>query len=214
MKKFIVLTIAVMGIGMFTCPSVFALSFNFADIPPDNGINLSSSFSGEMVEYNDQVLFRIFNNVASPSTIFIGKVFFDFEPDDLLTLIGFDITHSVGDVSFVPKTGGTFPQGSNLDPKFLFDVQQVADNGGTDRQGIDDGEVGAFLFAGDFVEAEAALLSGDLRVGIHAQGIPFGEGSDSYVSTAPVPEPSTILLMGAGLLGLVGFNRKRFSKKS
>lgn len=30
----------------------------------------------------------------------------------------------------------------------------------------------------------------------------------------PIPEPSTILLMGAGLLGLVGYGRKRFSKKS
>ncbi len=28
-------------------------------------------------------------------------------------------------------------------------------------------------------------------------------------STVSVPEPSTILMMGIGLLGLVGYNRKR-----
>ena len=53
---------------------------------------------------------------------------------------------------------------------------------------------------------------------IRLLNISAGEGREVNfdnvrLTAAPVPEPATMLLLGAGLIGLAGFGRKKFKKK-
>lgn len=47
----------------------------------------------------------------------------------------------------------------------------------------------------------------------HFTGTASVAGIDNVSVAAPVPEPSTVLLLGLGLIGMAGYRRIRFSKK-
>ena len=75
---------------------------------------------------------------------------------------------------------------------------------------------GPTWFSANYIGIDQLVFSsyGGTDVVFGGSGEHFVMDNFTYNETAPVPEPSTILLMGVGLLGLVGYNRKRFSKKS
>jgi len=48
--------------------------------------------------------------------------------------------------------------------------------------------------------------------GMNRTGEEFSSNGSFSYGAAPAPEPATILLLGSGLIGLVGFGRKKFKK--
>jgi hypothetical protein len=90
--------------------------------------------------------------------------------------------------------------------------------GGIYQNGINPGESLGILFdlnAATYDDAFAALISGDLAIGIHAQGLGYrNEFSESLISAIPpavVPVPAAAWLFGSGLLVLFSGLRKRSS---
>ena len=71
-----------------------------------------------------------------------------------------------------------------------------------------DGKDGSGVY--DVVAWSTALNSGDYKVNESLTTTDFIVRPDG----APIPEPSTVLLVGTGLLGIIGFGRKRLNKKA
>ncbi|MEG4633547.1 PEP-CTERM sorting domain-containing protein [Microcoleus sp. AR_TQ3_B6] len=193
--------LAVVGVAAVSAVSAApAWAFNFSNIaggdtPGDAYVN---SFTYSVVNQGSSVRFDIFNsgNAAAPN-MFISKVFFD--DSGYLSAPSLYGTN-IGQVSFSGgPSNAQLPQGGN---EFTTDYAFSRNPGGGNGGGLQGGESFPVSFVGNYNNVIAALNSGELKIGLHVQGLPNG-ASDSYISssgnTENTPEPLTMLAAGAAV---------------
>ena len=106
---------------------------------------------------------------------------------------------------------GHLSGGNNASPAFVTTTELLMDSdsgpgGGVSGNGINPGEwllVLATAFT-DFNSIITALMSGDLRIGLHLQALSDGDSETYITNPTPIPLPAGLLLFLSGLAG-VGF---------
>ena len=170
-----------------------ALSFSFENIEGAStaGDSYAGNFSLEVSDLGGgEVLFQVVSAAAPAMNYFIRTIFVDDTPLTSFAKLPLsnEKSHSVGDVRMTRSAGGNLPQGNKIGFASDFNFNRVTPG---NSKAIQQGETGGFIFgiASDFASLISALTAGELRFGIHLQGLPGGK-SDSYVTTTtPVPLP-------------------------
>jgi hypothetical protein len=222
MKKYALILIA---IGLLTGGPAQAALFEFDNITNNNAGDAAIGEAQLSVEIthagSDQVLFTFLN--SGPEASSITDVYFD--DGSLLTfdyLIDADDNGGGPGVDFSQGASpSNLPGANNASPPFVTPAGlSFGSDPPTQPNGVNPGESLGILFdilsGSTFDGVIYSIESADLRIGIHVQGFSSG-GSESFVNDPnpkPTPEPATMLLLGSGLVGLAGFGRKKFFKKS
>ena len=190
----------------------------------------SGQFSTATVvcEFNSQTntfTFTITNTsaITTPgSTSTITGIGFDLPPlgnasaSGLNGFTGMQAPSLSSNFVFTDADAGNVPHGFNsavLDFAFLTGANF---NGGNVNDGLLPGESASFTVSGaafaGFTEEEIcnAIFVRFQNVPLNAPG---GEGSDVGVPGEPIPEPSSILLLGSALIGLGGYARRKFKAR-
>jgi hypothetical protein len=207
MRSFVSLVAAVALAGGISigAQSAQAVSFGFEVLEDNSPIDLSGQLFVDVLDAGGgQVSFK-FENLGPLASSITGIYFHDMNGDIDPPLV---IDSQSAGVSFsLGATPPDLPGGNNADPPFVTTTGLLADSDPpVASNGINPGEwllILATAFT-DFNSIIAALISGDLRIGLHVQALSDGASETYITNPTPIPLPAGLLLFLSGLAG-VGF---------
>ena len=212
MQKKIFMVGFFVGLLMVLAASAHAIPYGFYNITNNSGIasTIAGQFIVDVISDPSGAKFT-FSNVG-PTASFIAQIYFDDgPPQSLLQLV--NVVNGPG-VSFAQ--GGTpsdLPSGNTAIPPFVTTPGFLATaNNPAPQNGVNVGEFVSIIFSlntgKNFNDVINDMNTGNLRAGIHVQGIGTSDASDSFVSRLQIPEPGMLILLGAGLLGLMAVRKR------
>lgn len=201
------LLFAAVALGAMTLQSASASTYGFMNITNNGNSDLSSQLSVEVLAVGTtQASFKFFNDVGIASSI--ADIYFDDVNSPLFNSIVFSAASPtvLFDSSATP---GNLPGGGSIG----FNADYSGDSGNPPPlNGVNSSSdwvtfVGTFAGGSDFNGLIAALNNNTFRIGLHVQAIGRTGGSDSYVSTVPLP--AAAWLFGSALFGFMMVSNRR-----